>query len=52
VGKLLGRLRRWENNIKMYLREIGSMLDGTGSESYLMVGFGISSVEPLGSAAT
>jgi hypothetical protein len=41
VGKLEGKRPlgevvfrcRWEDNIKMYLKEIGCQLDGTGSEN-------------------
>jgi hypothetical protein len=54
VGKpLAGRpLQRliWEDNIKMNFRETGCEVDGTGSGSCPMAGFGISSVEPVGSA--
>jgi hypothetical protein len=54
VGKRIGkqphgRLRkRWEDNMKMDLRELGCH-DGSGFGSCLTAGFGVSGYEPLGS---
>jgi hypothetical protein len=51
VKHQFGRMRRkWEDNIMIHLREVGCE-DWRWMEQS-QVGFGISSVEPLGSATT